>query len=404
MGENFVKVCYIYQDQYPWDIRVEKITETLAKNGVETHILSRNRDGLPRQMDVKKNLYIKRLPYVGGRHINNFINMPAFFSPFWLYSIKTLISTEGIDLMIVRDLPLAPAAWLVGRYMNIPVIMDMAENYPAMIADTWTFRGPNLIDYLIRNPILLRKLEKVILPKFDSVWVVSSYSANRLIKLGVSRDKIRVVGNTPDVGKSSILHTDIVEYYRKISNFILLYVGGLEETRGLKTVILALPKLIKVIPEIVFLVVGKGTSEEMLRSLVSELEIEKHVQFVGWKDQSEIPSIIFASDVCIVPHYITDHTDTTIPNKIYDYMAQKKPVIVTNAKSMTDIIEDNGCGVTYNDNNIDQFVESVLKMNNYETRTKYGENGYNAIQNKYNWNIDSYNLLESIRECLNRGK
>ena len=81
--------------------------------------------------------------------------------------------------------------------VKFPVIIDMAENYPAMIEDTWTFRGPNLFDYVIRNPMLLRKLEKWIIPRLDGVWVVSEASRRRVLEMTGERNPIWIVGNTP---------------------------------------------------------------------------------------------------------------------------------------------------------------------------------------------------------------
>ena len=113
LKERDLKVCYIYQDQYPWDVRVEKITHTLAKEGIEVHIISRNRDCLPIREKLSHNLYVHRLPGNVNKYIRNIINSPAFFSPFWIKKIINIVRTCSIDIMIVRDLPLSPAAYVI---------------------------------------------------------------------------------------------------------------------------------------------------------------------------------------------------------------------------------------------------------------------------------------------------
>lgn len=391
-------VCYIYQDHYPWDIRVDKICTSLASNSIETHIVSRNRNGSPRREQLGCKLYVNRLSNCSNNIIRTICNFPAFFSPFWIVTILSVIKEMHVDLIMVRDLPLAPTALLAGRITNLPVMMDMAENYPAMISDSWKYKGPNFIDFFIRNPWLLRKLEHFVLPRMDAVLTVSEKSAERIIDIGVKRSKVFIVGNTPRLEYALSLDTNIFNYYRMLSEYIILYVGGMEEGRGLQTVIKAIPSIIKSIPHALFCIVGKGSSENMLMDLANSLGVSQHVIFAGWQSQDDVPSIIAASDVCIVPHYVSEHIDTTVPNKIYDYMAQSKPVVVTNAKSLIHIVESNCCGKVYPDKEYEKLAEVVIELNNRSQREMYGNNGYKAVHEKYNWKIDEKILLDAVEK------
>ena len=141
-----MRVCYVYQDHYPWDVRAEKIMNSLAAQGIEGHIISRNRNGAAPRERLRHNLYVHRLSGCHNPYLSGFINFPAFFSPFWIIKIVSIIRSTFSDLIIIRDLPLAPAALAAGKMTSLPVLMDMAENYPAMIKDTWRFRGPKLTD------------------------------------------------------------------------------------------------------------------------------------------------------------------------------------------------------------------------------------------------------------------
>jgi glycosyltransferase involved in cell wall biosynthesis len=390
-------VIYIYQDQYPWDIRVDKIVNSIAGNGIETHIVSRNRDGLPIFEQLGDNLYVNRLPKLTNKIIRTLCNFPAFFSPFWIIAILSVINKRSVDLLIVRDLPLALTALFLGKIKKIPVMIDMAENYPAMINDTWKYRGPKFLDFIIRNPWFLRKMEKIVLPKMDAILVVSKQSAERVIDMGVDSNKAFIVSNTPLLDNALKINHDIENEFRKLSEFIILYVGGMEEPRGLKTVVLALPIILKSIPDALFCIVGKGSSELMLKKLADTLGVSNHVFFAGWKEQSEVPSIIAASDVCIVPHYVSEHIDTTVPNKIFDYMVQKKPVIVTNARSLIDIVVNSECGKIYPDKDFEFLAKTIIEMRDYRLRAKYGDNGFAVVHDKYNWKIDEKSLFDALQ-------
>lgn len=317
--------------------------------------------------------------------------------------LEKSILKDSSDIIIVRDLPLSPTAYYVGRKYKIPVIIDMAENYPAMIEDTWTFRGPNLFDYVIRNPMLLRKLEKWIIPRLDGVWVVSEASRRRVLEMTGERNPIWIVGNTPRlIVKQEIKFHPLMETIKIRNALCLLYVGGLEKTRGIQTVILSLSLAIKKLgKDIFFVVVGQGESMNELKKLVVDLHLENHVCFAGWIDQQYVPGIISSSDICLVPHYVTEHTNTTIPNKIYDYMAQGKPVVVSHACALCDIVESFECGRFYNDKDFNKLADIIIELDSENLRNHLGSAGRIAILERYNWQFDEKILLESINTMTN---
>lgn len=396
-----MKVCYVFQLVYPWDVRVEKIMESIANNSFEGHILSRNNGSLKLVERIRYNLYIHRLSAFSRNWLTNLTNFPAFFSPFWINGIYRLVKDNSIDILIVRDLPLAPAALFVGKITGCPVLMDMAENYPAMIYDTWKYRGPKPIDYLIRNPVALKYLEKMVVSRMEGILVVSAYSKERLVSLGVDPYRIWIVSNTPRLDsfdQDRGLNSPIAKKIRGSSSFIITYVGGLEESRGLDIVLKALPEIHKSIPDAIFVIVGSGTSEANLRKLAMDLRILESVKFIGWVESQQVPAIIKASDVCIVPHYVTEHTDTTIPNKIFDYMAQKKPVIVTSSRALSSIVLSSECGNVYMHNDYMDLAKKVIELKSPQLRERYGSHGYDAVKSRFNWALDEKNLLSALRE------
>lgn len=393
-----MNVCHVYQDQYPWDVRVEKISAALAQHGMTVHIVSRNRDGLSRKEEWRTGIYVHRLPRPRSAMIRTMVNFPAFFSPFWLHAITSVVRNTNARLIIVRDLPLSITAWMAGKITKRPVLLDMAENYPAMIEDMWKYRGPKRLDYLIRNPAALRSLERVALPRMDAILVVCEESAARLQKMGVPREKTYVVGNTPRLANDD--KHEIAREIRDKSDFILLYVGGLEETRGLEIALRALPKVIKAKPNTLLVLVGEGTSRTMLRTLAKTLRIEERILWMGWQDQRSIPGLIRASDVCLIPHYVTAHTDTTVPNKLFDYMLQSKPVVATSAKPLAAIIESTRCGVTYSDHSPDELADRIVQLSNNKLRETLGKAGHQAVLDKYNWRTDSHTLLEAVESLV----
>ena len=393
-----MKVSYIYQDEYPWDIRIHKIVNSLSNAKIETHIVCRNRTGLGRSEKLSEYIYLHRLGKGIGCLTRTMLNFPAFFSPFWFNAVLSTVLKFNVDLIIVRDLPLAPTAYLVGKLTTRPVVMDMAENYPAMIKDTWAYGKIRPMDYVIRNPALLRMMERLLLPRLDGIFVVSNASRARVEEIvGESRKQIWVVGNTPVLSSpSKIVSHPLVDTLRRHDGLILLYVGGLEETRGLEIAIRAIPIIKTGLEKIFLVIVGEGSSTEMLKKLVLKLRVEDSVMFTGWLNPSYIPAVISRAHIGLIPHYVTEHTKTTLPNKLFDYMAQSKPVIVTNSASLEEIVKSGKCGRIYQDKNPEQLAQIVLEFVDPKVRKELGEAGFNAVRERYNWGVDEKNMLEAI--------
>ena len=390
-----MNICIVYQDDYPWDVRIEKFCVAFSENGNKVNLIAKNFKCLQSTEKINDNFTINRLKCYNNKYINLLLNFPAFFSATWIYKIYTISKKNDSELIIVRDLPLALSAIFVGKILRIPVAMDMAENYPEMIRDTWKYGKIKKLDILIRNPYLLKIIELISLRYLDGVYTVSNESKNRLISLNVDANKIFVVGNTPTINKISI-NIPIYNEIRSLSNFNILYVGGLEESRGLDVAIKAIQEVSNEISDCALIIVGSGPALENLKMLSKNLHIDDKVFLLGWKPHDLINSIIKASDVGIVPHFVTNHTDTTLPNKIFDYMGLGKPIIVSNSKSLANIVNEANCGFVFKDKDFKSLAKKILFLYNYKNRNTIGENGKNAVQIKYNWNVDAKNLLKSL--------
>src|SRR6185436_10159537 len=108
---------------------------------------------------------------LAGR-LNGLATFPAFLNPVWIRRIAGVVRTQRLEALVVRDLPLALAAVAVGRRHGVPVILDLAENYPAMLRDVNQFERFRLQNVLVRNPLLARLVEWVAVRVADHVVVV----------------------------------------------------------------------------------------------------------------------------------------------------------------------------------------------------------------------------------------
>ncbi|MCF8331609.1 MAG: glycosyltransferase family 4 protein [Bacteroidales bacterium] len=127
----------------------------------------------------------------------------------------------------------------------------------------------------------------------------------------LDKDKIELIEHgVPDI---QFDQQTIKKEFNLQDKKLLLTFGLLGRSKGIETVIKALPKAIQDHPEVLYIVLGKThpnvvreSGEEYryyLRSLVSELNLEKHVIFVNeYVSQQELFKYLSACDIYITPY------------------------------------------------------------------------------------------------------
>jgi glycosyltransferase involved in cell wall biosynthesis len=395
-----MKICLVWKNEYPWDVRVEKIAKSLIDFGHEVHLVARNLRKEPTMEDVG-GIQVHRIVPVPIAFLNKTLSLPVFFNPVWLTTLYKICVRHRIELIVVRDLPLVLTGVIVGKLLGIPVVFDMAENYPALWREINSFGGSGAFSLILKNPRLGAYLEKLCIKHVDKVIVVVEESRDRLINLGVPARKIVVVSNTPDVTLvDRLAENDAALYHERWKGrTVLMYQGFVNRARGLRTALYALPALVKRYPKLLLVIAGDGNDLENLKTMSAENGVSAQVEFCGWVDARELPAMMKASSIGLVPHCGTEHKHTTIPNKLFDFMACGKPVIVSSAKPLKRIVEKERAGLVFEADNVESFVGVASQMlDNLADAERMGHRGRNAIVAKYNWANDSSVLKRTIEE------
>jgi hypothetical protein len=207
-----MRVGFVYFGTYP-DIRVVKMTDTLAKAGFEVFVLARNIKGVTEpgtshpyaasrsveQAEWRHRLHLRRVLDNTPEKWRAPLTLPYHVNPIWGQAIRDLVVKDGCRLLIVRDMPLMLAATAVGKRYGVPVIFDMAENYPAVMAEwrKWEGRARAFVNLFARNITLARMVERAAIRAADRILVVVPEHIERVARLRGTVEGIEVVENTP---------------------------------------------------------------------------------------------------------------------------------------------------------------------------------------------------------------
>lgn len=391
-------ICKVWDADYPWDVRVEKVCRSLAREG-QVHLVSRNTNRRP-TYEHHDGVHIHRLPVLPWlpQRLNAALGFPAFFNPVWIRAIGRTVLRSRSRVLLVRDLPLAPTALLVGRALGIPVVMDMAENYPAMIQDVWDSGRARFGDRLVRNPRVIRMVERIVVRLVDHVLVVVDESRERLAGMGVSASRMSVVMNTPTLDRGDADASERSVRTSGPDELVVVYLGVLEVPRGLHTAIQAMGEVRRRLPRARLVIIGSGRDGDYLRQEARRAGVTDCVEFLGWRDYRDAITYIARCDIGLVPHHATNSWQTTIPNKLFDYMSLGKAVIASSARPTARILTEERCGLVFQDRDAGSLAEAIVAMGDPTLREACGRRGRDAVKRRYNWEVDEGHLLGAVRQ------
>jgi len=207
--------------------------------------------------------------------------------------------------------------------------------------------------------------------------------------------------------RPNIENTDIHRRYNLNGKKVILTVSRLVARKGHDRVLYALSKVVKKIPNIIYLIVGTGEEESRLRNLVNELTLEQHVVFTGSVRQDALPALYCACDIFIMPSYVRagGHDYEGFGIVFNEANACGKPVIAGRSGGIEDAVVDGVTGLLVNPENTEEISQAISRLLiDREFAQKLGENGRKRTESELSWEkvgqrLDQYlhNVIENMR-------
>jgi len=387
-------ICHVWDGEYPWDVRVEKISRALTDAGHAVHLVARNRRNDPiterlREATVHRLAPLRWAP----RRVNAASMFPAFFNPRWIRAITRTARSARADVILCRDLPLAIPAILAGRRLRIPVVLDMAENYPAMLRSQWDAGPMRPTDLLVRNPALARLVERWVLRRIDGVLVVVEEAKLRLISEGMPPERVTVVSNTPPVsrvGKQAVK--------KPAAPLRIVYLGLMEGVRGVPVLLDAAALLARQGIPFELTLYGDGKDLVRFRAHAQALGLtQSQACFRGSVPNAEALAALPAMDVGVIPHVADESWHTTVPNKLFDYMAAGLAVVTSDARPAARIARETGAGLVYRHSDPAELARALAALVDPDLRRACARLGQSAVRDTYHWESDVKRLVGMLQ-------
>lgn len=261
----------------------------------------------------------------------------AFFS-FMASSFFLGLGVRGVDLVWGTSPPIfqGVTAWLLARLKGVPFLFEVRDLWPQFAVAVGVLRNPLLIRMsLWLEGFLYRRADRVMVNSPGYVAHVSGRGARRVDLVPNGADP--AMFDPADDGAAFRTRN------RLAGKFVLVYAGahGLSNDLG---VALEAARLLADRPEVCFVFVGDGKEKTALQERAAGMGLE-NVLFLPPVPKSEMAGALAGADACLAILKPIEAYKTTYPNKVFDYMAAGRPVVLAIDGVIREVVEAAGCGI-----------------------------------------------------------
>ena len=280
-----------------------------------------------------------------------------------IFKVRKLITKLNPDIVHIH-------------YLGYYGLLGLFSGSNKIISTPW---GSDIIEgkkSFFKKQILYRILRKSKLIICDAY-----HMRDELKKLNVPSDKINIINFGIDTKKFVKQERDfkILNKFNISSELTIISLRNFEPVYDIKTLILAAKIILQRIPDVHFLLVGRGTLEKELKELVHTLGIDNSVHFTGFIDKELLPSLLSSSDIYVS----TSLSDAGLASSTGEAMSCEIPVVISDSGENDQWINDMVNGFLFSTKNSEQLAEILIKLIKDEPlRKKVGKEGRNNILKK----------------------
>ena len=217
--------------------------------------------------------------------------------------------------------------WLA-RWLGIPHLYDMHSSLPQQLKNFHYSRSR-----LIRH--LFDRVERTMVHGSEVVVTICQELYDSVVAMGAG-DRAVLIENVMGGDMETNVSLPVRERWGiPVEAPLVVYTGTFEPYQGLDLLYSAVSLLVKTHPEAKILIVGGEPKQVALAESRAQRE-QLPLIFTGRRAANEIPCFVAASDILVSPRVVGTNT----PLKIYSYLRSGRPIVATNLRTHTQVLDD----------------------------------------------------------------
>ncbi|HLD11193.1 MAG TPA: glycosyltransferase family 4 protein [Candidatus Nanoarchaeia archaeon] len=350
-----MKIGFLISYFYPFEGGAENncfyLAKELAKNN-EVHIFTSDR---------RENTILKKEEIIDNIHIHRSKTLYRYkyyltFNP----SLLTKILKTNLDILHVHSFGFIwhDLVVLIKKLTSKTIIFNTPHG-PFMALSSYTKKE------LIFKTIL-ENIEKITNKSYNKIIQVNPYQYKWLTKKGIKKSNILYLPN--GIPKETIIQANKKEFIKKYNlkeRFIISYLGRIQKYKGIDQVLGVLPNIIKIQPNILFLIMGKDAGDlKRIKDIIKNNNLKDYTMIIENINEKEKLEGLNASEIFIFPSEWEAFGIVTL-----EAMAQGNAIIATKTEGSLFLVEKNN-GLLYDYKNIKQLESKIKELLNNREKLK----------------------------------
>ena len=273
------------------------------------------------------------------------------------------------------------------------------------VRDIWPLTLCELSGLSCKHPLTfwMQRFEKFGYQKSDGVISLLPMAKEYYMRLGMPEEKFYYLPNGIEIEDTNVkprsipLPEKVLEMIPK-DKFIVAYTGTVGIANNLGYLI-EVAKLLQNEHEIHFIILGNGGEKENLQQNVRELGLE-NVTFIDAVTKEQVHAFLQYVDISFISLLKESLFRFGVsPNKVFDYMYAKKPIIWA-IEAGNNLVEEAKCGVSVKLGDAKSLKKSILQLKSMDKeKLRYlGNNGYNFVLKNHSYKMLAQKLIKIIEE------
>lgn len=232
----------------------------------------------------------------------------------------------------------------------------------------------------------------------DCFLPISDRWMQRLIELGCPKQKITIHRMGIDCARFLFMSRSP----NADGRFRLVTIARLTEKKGVEYGIRASAALLKQGYNIEYNIIGNGDLQDELEHLIQALGVRDAVHLLGWKDQTEIVSILNQSHLLLAPSVTAqDGNQEGIPVVLMEAMAMGIPVVSTYHSGIPELVENQVSGFLVPERDVEALAKTLTDLINHpEQWLEIAQAGRLQVESAYDISKLNDRLVDIYQQLL----
>ena len=200
--------------------------------------------------------------------------------------------------------------------------------------------------------------------------------------------QVTVIHNAVKPFDGNFKEDELVKKLHDENCFVIGNIGRLSEQKGMEYFINSIPKVINNVPNVRFLIIGTGEDEIKLKELVTSLNIEKYVYFLGYRN--DIQNIMSQLDLVVLSSLWEG-----LPLTPIEAFSVSKTIVATAVDGTVEIVKDGENGLLVGARNSEQIANAIIDLgNDNEKIKKYEIEAYKTYIEEFSFDTLANNYIK----------